>query len=103
METNFRRGSFRRSGVRSIRFAERPQNLQDITGGRKALSLLKNVDEDGTKAIEPCGIPMSAFERSRMKCIPPQTNLFESCGGDRAVRPKPAEEFGHSRSGVVQG
>src|SRR4051794_17613678 len=103
MEANFGRGSFRCNRVRSIRLAKRFENANYIARGRKSLSLLKDVYEDGAKAIEPCGIRMSAFEQSCMKGFTPQTNLFQCCGADRPVGPKRPEEFGYGRSGLVQG
>src|SRR5207237_5895538 len=85
-----------------IRLAKRFENVKYIACGRKSLSLLKDVDEDGAKAIQPSGIGISAFEQSCMKRFAPQTNLFQCCGADRAVRPKRPEELGNGRSSLIQ-
>ena len=103
MEANFRRRSFRCGRVRSIRFAKCFENVQHIARGRESLSLLKNIDEDGAKAIQPSGISVREFERSRVKRFGPQTNLFKCRGGDRALRPKRPEEIGYLPSGLVPG
>src|SRR4051794_28087959 len=103
MEANFGRRSFESGGVGSICLAEGFENVQCIARGGKPLPLLKDVDEDGAKAIEPSRIGMSAFEHSCMKCIAPQTNLFQCLGANGAVRPKRSKQFGYGGAGPGPG